>query len=186
MTGSGLIDFLINIIVLFAAGAIFFISIDKIAPDEFFAKIAKIAIGALMLVALIVVVASVFGMGGGLKVSAQGVLWFAVAVIVAVVVLYVLNMAVDWIATNMGFPQLAAAIKYVLGAIVLIALLIAAANFLFGFKIGNFRVGEIREGDRPGTGYVTASAGYLPGVLAARSVEGQLEYRRYTREKGWH
>lgn len=148
MTGSGLIDFLVNIIVLLAAGAIFFLSIDKIAPDEFFAKIAKIAIGALLLVAVIVTVAAVFGLATGIKVSAQGIVWFAVAVIVAVVVLYVLNMIVDWIASNMGFPHLAAVIKYVLGAIVLIALLLAAANFLFGFRLGGMKLGQANE-----TGY---------------------------------
>jgi hypothetical protein len=136
MSGSGLVQFLINIIALLAAGGIFFLSIDKVAPDEFFAKIAKIAIGALLLIALIVVVAAVFGLAGGLTVAPLGVVWFAVAVIIAVVVLYVLNLIVDWIATNMGFGTLAATIKYVLGAVVLIALLLAAANLLFGVGIG--------------------------------------------------
>ena len=136
MSGSGLVQFLINIIVLLAAGAIFFVSIDKVAPDAFFAKIAKIAIGALLLVALIVTIAAVFGLAGGMTISPLGVVWFAVAVIVAVVVLYILNLVVDWIAVQMGFQPLAAMIKYVLGAIVLIGLLVAAANFLFGYKIG--------------------------------------------------
>jgi hypothetical protein len=136
MSGSGLVQFLINIIALLAAGGIFFVSIDKVSPDEFFAKIAKIAIGALLLIALIVVVAAVFGLAGGLTVSPLGVVWFAVAVIIAVVVLYVINLIVDWIATNMGIGAIAGVIKYVLGAIVLIALLLAAANLLFGVGIG--------------------------------------------------
>jgi hypothetical protein len=143
MSGSGLINFLINIIALLAAGGIFFLSIDKVAPDEFFAKIAKIAIGALLLIALIVVVAAVFGLAGGTTVSPLGVVWFAVAVIIAVVVLYVLNLIVDWIANNMGFGALAATIKYVLGAIVLIGLLIAAANLLFGVGVGKLHAGSL-------------------------------------------
>jgi hypothetical protein len=144
MSGSGLVQFLINIIALLAAGGIFFISIDKVAPDEFFARIAKIAIGALLLIALIVTIAAVFGMAGtGVTVSPLGIVWFAVAVIVAVVILFVINMIVDWIASSMGFSNMAAIIKYVLGAIVLIGLLIAAANLLFGYKVGgvNMRSG---------------------------------------------
>ena len=137
MSGSGLVQFLINIIALLAAGAIFFVSIDKVAPDAFFAKIAKIAIGALLLIAFIVTIAAVIGMGGGgVTVSPLGVVWFAVAVIIAVVVLYVINLIVDWIGVNMGIGPLAPTIKYILGAVVLIALLIAAANLLFGYKLG--------------------------------------------------
>jgi hypothetical protein len=137
MSGSGLVQFLINIIALLAAGGIFFVSIDKVAPDAFFAKIAKIAIGALLLIALIVTIAAVFGLAGaGVAVSPLGILWFAVAVIVAVVVLYVINLIVDWIASNMGIGPIGGIIKYVLGAVVLIALLIAAANLLFGYHVG--------------------------------------------------
>lgn len=137
MSGSGLVQFLVNIIALFAAGGIFFVSIDKVAPDEFFAKIAKIAIGALLLIAFIVTIAAVFGLAGaGVTVSPLGIVWFAVAVIVAVVVLYVINLIVDWLATHMGIGPLGGIIKYVLGAIVLIALLVAAANLLFGVGVG--------------------------------------------------
>lgn len=159
MSGSGLVQFLINIIALLAAGGIFFVSIDKVAPDPFFAKIAKIAIGALLLIALIVVIAAVFGLAGGLSVSPLGVVWFAVAVIVAVVVLYVINLIVDWIARNMGMGEIAGVIKYVLGAIVLIALLLAAANFLFGMKMGGVLHGSTdKVGDR---GVLSASDSYL-------------------------
>jgi hypothetical protein len=137
MSGSGLVQFLINIIALLAAGGIFFISIDKVAPDPFFSKIAKIAIGALLLIALIVTIAAVFGLAGaGVTVSPLGIIWFAVAVIVAVVVLYIINLIVDWIASHMGIGPIAGMIKYVLGAVVLIALLVAAANLLFGYHVG--------------------------------------------------
>jgi hypothetical protein len=139
MSGSGLVQFVINIIALLASGAIFFLSIDKIAPDAFFAKIAKIAIGALLLIAVVVIIAGVFGLGGGgVAIAPYAIVWFAVAVIVAVVVLYIINIIVDWIGANMGGGPWIAIIKYVLGAIVLIGLLVAAANLLFGVKVGNF------------------------------------------------
>jgi hypothetical protein len=130
---SGLVQFVVNIIAVLAAGGIFFLSIDKVAPDEFFARIAKIAIGALLLIALVVTVAAAFGLGGGaVAVSPLGIVYFAIAVIVAVVVLYVINLVVDWIGTQMGAGPYVSAIKYILGAIVLIGLLIAAADLLFG------------------------------------------------------
>jgi hypothetical protein len=135
MSGSGLVQFVVNLVALLAAGAIFFLSIDKVAPDAFFAKIAKIAIGALILIALIFTIAAVFGLAGGVSVSPQGVIWFAVAVIVAVVVLYLVNLVVDWIAGQMGEASWAVPVKYVIGAIVLIGLLLAAANLLFGYSI---------------------------------------------------
>jgi hypothetical protein len=132
MSGSGLVQFLVNIIALLGAGAIFFLSIDKVAPDEFFARISKIAIGVLLLIALIFTIAAVFGLAGGATISSYGIIYFAIAVIVAVVVLYIINLIVDWIAANMGGGPWAGIVKYVLGAIVLIALLLAAANMFFG------------------------------------------------------
>jgi hypothetical protein len=135
MSGSGLVQFVVNIIALLAAGGIFFVSIDKVAPDPFFAKIAKIAIGALLLIALVVTVAAVFGLAGGVTISPIGIVWFAIAVIVAVVILYVINLVIDWIGGQMGGGPWVVPVKYVLGAIVLIGLLVAAANFLFGYRI---------------------------------------------------
>src|SRR5215831_5485655 len=135
MSGSGLVTFLVNIIAILAAGGIFFVSIDRVAPDVFFAKVAKIAIGALLLIALVVTVAAVFGLAGGITVSPFGIVWFAVAVIVAVVVLYIINLVLDWVAQNMGGGPWLVPVKYVLGAIVLIGLLIAAADMLFGYRV---------------------------------------------------
>jgi hypothetical protein len=134
MSGSGLVSFVINIIAILAAGGIFFASIDRVAPDAFFAKIAKIAIGAMLLIALVVTVAAVFGMAGGMTVSPLGVVWFAIAVIVAVVILYIINLVIDYIAANMQAGPWQTPVKYILGAIVLIGLLIAAADFLFGYR----------------------------------------------------
>jgi hypothetical protein len=137
MSGSGLVTFIVNIIALLAAGGIFFLSVDKVAPDPFFSKIGKIAIGALLLIALIITVAAVFGLAGGTTVSPLGVVWFAIAVIVAVVILYIINLVLDWVSANMGSGPWVVPVKYVLGAVVLIGLLVAAANMLFGYRIGN-------------------------------------------------
>lgn len=137
MSGSGLVQFLVNIIALLAAGGIFFLAIDKVAPDAFFAKVAKIAIGAMLLIALVLVLAAVFGLAGGVTMSPLGVVWFAVAVIVAVVVLYIINLVLDWVASNMGGGSWVTPVKYVLGAIVLIGLLLAAANTLFGYRVAS-------------------------------------------------
>jgi hypothetical protein len=132
---SGLVGFLINIVALLAGGAIFFLSIDKVAPDVFFAKIAKIAVGALLIIALIVVVAGIFGLGGGLTVAPLGVLYFAIAVIIAVAVLYIINLVIDWIGTQMGAGAWVVPVKYILGVIVLVGLLIAAVDLLFGVGV---------------------------------------------------
>jgi hypothetical protein len=75
----------------------------------------------------------VFGLTAGLAaISPYGIIYFAVAVIVAVVVLYLINLVLDWVAANMGAGPWVVPVKYVLGAIVLIALLLVAANTLFG------------------------------------------------------
>jgi hypothetical protein len=145
MSGSGLVQFLINIVAILGAGGIFFASIDKVAPDEFFGRIAKIAIGALLIIALIVAVAAIFGFATGVTVSPIGVVWFAVAVIVAVVVLYIINLVIEWIGRQTvreGSPAWVVPVKYILGAIVLIGLLVAAADLLFGVNIGGFRLSK--------------------------------------------
>jgi hypothetical protein len=141
MSGSGFVQFLVNIIAILAAGGIFFASIDRVAPDAFFSKIAKIAIGAMLLIALVVTVAAVFGLAGGVIVSPLGVVYFAIAVIIAVVVLYLINLVIDWIAGQMASGQQPAnvgwvvPVKYVLGAVVMIGLLVAAADLLFGYRV---------------------------------------------------
>jgi hypothetical protein len=149
---TGLVQFIVNIIAILAAGGIFFVSIDRVAPDAFFARIAKIAIGALLLIALVVTVAAVFGLAGGVTVSPLGVVYFAIAVIIAVVVLYVINLVIDWIGAQMGGATWVGAAKYILGAIVLIGLLVAAADLLFGQHIGPFprfeRTGALPAGEQ--------------------------------------
>ena len=150
---AGLVQFVVNLIAILAAGAIFMLSIDRVAPDAFFAKIAKIAVGALLLIVLVVAVASVFGLAGGPAISTYGVIYFAIAVIIAVAVLYLINLVIDWIAAQMGGGAgWIVPVKYILGVIVLVGLLVAAANMLFG----GFRF----AGATPAT-YAATAAGYL-------------------------
>jgi hypothetical protein len=149
MSGSGLVNFVVNLIALLAAGGIFFLAIDKVAPDAFFAKIAKIAIGALLLIALVLTIAAVFGLAGGITISPLGVVWFAVAVIVAVVILYIINLIIDWVGGQMGGGPWVVPVKYILGAIVLIGLLLVAADTMFGYRVvganetGSFRFAKL-------------------------------------------
>ena len=169
---SGLVQFLIGIVALLAAGAIFMISIDKVAPDPFFARISKIAIGALLLIALIVSVAAAFGLAGGMTVSPIGLVYFAVAVIVAVVVLYVLNIVLDMAPKYIGEGTAwVGPVKYVLGAIVLIALLIVAATTLFGGS--TLRGPSFWRADASAITAVAAAPAYMRPLLKQAIYKGK-------------
>ncbi len=128
MTGSALFDFFIAIVALCGAGLLFAVAIDGIAPNPLFAKIAKIAVGVAVIIALLFAIRGVLfaGGGGGLVVSPLGVLYFAIGIIIVLVVLYLVRMAVSYFA-----PQFVEPIMYVVGAIALIALLGLAATTLF-------------------------------------------------------
>ncbi len=135
MNGSGLLGFLISLIVLFAVGAIFFLAIDRVAKDAFLAKIAKIVIGCLILIAFIIAIAGVLGFGGGglAAASPQAIVTFAVAVLVLVVVLYLIELFLGWLAANMGIgAPIVDAIRFVITVVALIALILVAGSALIG------------------------------------------------------
>lgn len=134
MNGSGLLGFLISLIVLFAVGAIFFLVIDRVAKDAFLAKIAKIVIGCLILIAFIIAIAGVLGFGGGgIAASPQAIVTFAVAVLVLVVVLYLIELFLGWLASNMGIgAPIVDAIRFVITVVALIALILVAGSALLG------------------------------------------------------
>lgn len=134
MSGSGLLGFLITIIVLFAIGAIFFLTIDKVAKDGFLAKIAKIVVGCLILIAFILAIAGVLGFGGGgLSASPQSIVIFAVGVLVLIVVLYIVDLFLGWLAANMGIgAPIVDAIRFIITVIALIALILIAGSALVG------------------------------------------------------
>lgn len=126
MTGSALFDFLIALVVLGGAVLLFMIAIDNLAPNAQFSKIAKIAVGVAALVALLFAIKGVF-FGGGLVASPIGVIYFAIGIIVVLVVMYLVKLIVDYFVPD----QYAEPILFVIGAIALIALLGLAATTLF-------------------------------------------------------
>ncbi len=137
MTGSGLFDFLIAIVELVIVGAIIFAGLDFVVTDERFKKIARLAIGGVLVIAFLFAVKAVlFGGGGAFTISPVGILYFAIGVIVLLVVWYLINMALDWAAAV--FPPIGpflVAIKFVVSAIMLIVLLLLAADLMFGAGI---------------------------------------------------
>ncbi len=131
--GSGLMDFLIAVIGLCGIVYIVFMAIDFIAPDETFKKIARFAVGFVALIVFLIAIKGVlFGGGTGMAAfSAIGMIEFAIALIVLMVVIFIIYRVVDFFATPFSVE-----IKYVIGAIALIALLVVAERALFGGGLG--------------------------------------------------
>lgn len=154
MNGSSLLGFLISLIVLFAVGAIFFLTIDRVAKDAFLAKIAKIVIGCLILIAFVLAIAGVLGFGGGgLAASPQSIVIFAVGVLVLIVVLYLIDLFLGWLAANMGIgAPIVEAIRFVITVVALIALILIAGDALIGGGAGvgglgrPFHLGSLQGG----------------------------------------
>jgi hypothetical protein len=133
MNGSGLLSFLITLIVLFAIGFIFFLAIDRVVKDAFLAKIAKVVIGCLILIAFIIAIAGVLGLGGGVSASPGAIITFAVGVLVLIVVLYLVELFLGWLAANMGIgAPIVDAIRFVITVVALIALILVAGSALIG------------------------------------------------------
>ena len=129
MTGSALFDFLIAIVVLVGAVTLFMIAIDGISRNALLTKIAKFAVGIAALVAFLFAVKGVlFGGGGAVAVSPTGIIYFAIGIIVVLVVMYLANLLLPYIAPAAWVEP----ILFVIAALVLIALLGLAASTLFG------------------------------------------------------
>src|SRR5882724_1316312 len=130
MTGSALIDFLIAVVGLCIIIYLIFLAIDFITPDDRFRLFARYAVGgAALLVFLVAIKGVLFGGGvAGIAVSPVGVIEFAIGLIVVMVVLYIIYMVIDRLAP----AELAVPVKYIIGAIALIAILILAERVLFG------------------------------------------------------
>jgi hypothetical protein len=133
MNGSSLLGFIIALIVLFAIGAIFFLTIDQVAKNPFLAKIAKIVIGCLILIAFVLAVAGVLGFGGGLSASPYSIVVFAVGVLVLIVVLYLVDLFLSWLGPAMGLGAgIVEAVRFVITAVAIIALILIAGSALIG------------------------------------------------------
>jgi hypothetical protein len=128
-------DFLIAVVGLCIIVYLIFLALDFIAPDERFKLMARYAVGGAALLVFLVAIKGVLfggGAGGGMSVSAIGIIEFAIGMIVVMVVLYIIYMVVDRLAP----AELAVPVKYIIGAIALIAILILAERVLFGGGIG--------------------------------------------------
>ena len=135
MTGSALMDFLIAVVGLCIVVYMIFLALDFISPDERFKQIGRYAVGGGALLVFLVAIKGVLfggGSGAGMTVSPVGVIEFAIGLIVVMVVLFIIYMAID----RMAPAELAVPVKYVIGAIALIAILILAERVLFGGGLG--------------------------------------------------
>jgi hypothetical protein len=133
MTGSALMDFLIAVVGLCIIVYLIFLALDFIAPDERFKMIARYAVGGTALLVFLVAIKGVlFGGGGALAITPVAVIEFAIGLIVVMVVLFIIYYVIDFMAPG----NLAVPIKYVIGAIALIAILIVAEKALFGGGLG--------------------------------------------------
>jgi uncharacterized protein YggT (Ycf19 family) len=133
MTGSGLLDFLIAVVGLCIIVGLIFLALEKIAPDEWFKKIGRYAVGGAALLAFLVAIKGVLFGGGGLMVASPiAVLECAIGIIVLVVVVMIIYMAIDKFAP----PEFATTVKYVVGAIALIVILLLTEKALFGGGLG--------------------------------------------------
>ena len=146
--GAGLIDFLIALFGLIIIGAMVFLAIDFVTTDERFKKLAKLAVGGLLVIMFLLdVKAALFG-GGRSFITPMGLITFAIGVIVILVVWII----IDWVLPRVldWFPPLKPAeaiIRIVISALVLIAILVVAANVFFGvggqWFPNNNRVSEV-------------------------------------------
>ena len=95
--GSALIDFLITLIGLVFIGAIIFMAIDFISTDDRFKKIGKFAVGGILVILFLLAIKAVlFGGTAAAILSPLGMVYFAIAVIVILVVWYLINWFLDW------------------------------------------------------------------------------------------
>lgn len=131
--GAGLMDFVIAIVGLGLILGLFFFAIDYISPDERFKKIGKWAIGGVALLVLLVSIKGVlFGGGGAVGVNPQSLIEFAIGLIVVLLVLFIVYAIIDYFAPEpFKIP-----VKYIIGGIALIALLVMAGQALFGSGLG--------------------------------------------------
>jgi hypothetical protein len=109
-----------------------FLGIDfVIVAQDAFKRIAKLAVGGALLLYFLFAVGAVLGLGGGTAAAAlspTALLKLAIGIIVLFVVVYIINLVVDWWAP----APVKEIIKIVVGAIAIVIMLIIAADALSG------------------------------------------------------
>ena len=135
---SSVFNFIIILVELCFIGALIYAAIEFIATDERFKYIAKIAVAGVLVVLFLFAVKAVFsGGGGGMNLTPLGFLYFAIGVILVLVVWFIIDKVLAYAAGL--FPPLGAVmsiVQFVLAAIVLVVILLIAANVLFGAGVG--------------------------------------------------
>lgn len=130
MTGGALVNFLVVVLILIGIVAILYAALQspRLSLDPVLVKIAQIAIGVGAFVVFILAVASVLGFGGqSLALNPWTMFYVAIAVIIVLVVVYIIVAAVDFF--QVPFAE---GIKFVIGAVALIAILAAVGTALTG------------------------------------------------------
>jgi hypothetical protein len=136
---GGVFNFFIILVELCVIGAMIFAALEFIATDPRFKQIAKIAVGGVLVVLFLFAVRAVFvGGSGGMNLTPLGFLYFAIGVILALLVWYVIDAMLGWIAANWFTPMAPALgiIRFVIAGLMLVVILLIAANVLFGASLG--------------------------------------------------
>jgi hypothetical protein len=145
MTGSALIDFVITLVVLFGAGALFFVAIDRMSPDAFMNKIAKIAVGVVLTVVFLLAIRGLlFGGASAVAISGGGIIGFAIGLIVILVLLFLVDKALQFFAAYVS-GVLAEIIRYVVFAVALIALLVLVDRMFFSGQYTGKMFGDLPQ-----------------------------------------
>jgi hypothetical protein len=133
MSGAGLWAFLVTCVGLGIIVALIFLAIEMIeAPDPRFKKVARFVVGGAALLVFLMAVGGVLGLGGGLAISINpsNVIEFGIGLLILLVVLYIVYRVIDW------FAFWVTEIKYIVGAVAVIVILILAKQALFGGGLG--------------------------------------------------
>lgn len=148
---AALVDFLLLCVALSILVGMLFVALPRISPDATFTLIGQWAIGGIAVILLIQSIAAIFGFGGTPPhIDAVGLIGLAIGLIIILIVVFVVYMLIDRFLPGGGVRQvqrpdgtvvnepvaggtgLAAAIKYVIGGVALIGILILAEQMLFG------------------------------------------------------
>jgi hypothetical protein len=122
----------------------FFLVVDKAAPDPTMNRVAKIAVGTVFAVAIILAIRDALFGGGGGAIGLGSIIQFAIGIIVILVVLYLLDIVIGFIASMIG-TQLAEIVRVVVFAIILIALLVLVDRTLMGGHITDSILGGVSQ-----------------------------------------
>jgi hypothetical protein len=135
---GGVFNFFIILVEIFIIGGMIWLAIDFIGTDDRFKRIAKFAVGGVLLILFLFAVRDVFGGGGGsgMNLTPVGFLYFAIGVILTLIVWFVIDYVIGVLA-NWWTPLSAVLplVRFVLAGLMLVVILLIAANVLFGTSV---------------------------------------------------